>query len=66
MDQTVSRMRGPGAEAEPDSVHRSITEGHLDVHPTLNAIVVNYQMDAVVVSKYGEPMVADRKDCRKL
>lgn len=45
---------------------RAITEGQLDVHPTLSAIVVHYQMDAVVVSVYGEPMVADRKECRKL
>ena len=43
-----------------------MTEGQLDVHPTLNAIVVHYQMDAVVVSVYGDPMVAERKDCRKL
>jgi hypothetical protein len=46
--------------------HRAIIEGQLDVHPTLNAIVVHYQMDAVVVSVYGEPMVAETKECRKL
>ena len=45
---------------------RAITEGHLDVHPTLNAIVVHYQMDAVVVSVLGDPVVADTKEGRKL
>ena len=45
---------------------RRISEGPLDVHPTQSAIVVNYVVEAVVISEYGEPMVADRKECTKV
>ena len=38
----------------------------MDVHPTLNAVVVSYDMKTVILSDYGEPMVADVKDGRKV
>ena len=50
----------------PCLAYRCITEGQLDVHPTLNAIVVHYRMDAMVMNDYGELMVADTKECKKL
>lgn len=45
---------------------RRIIDGQLDVHPRENAIVVHYAVEAVVLSEYGELMVADRKECSKL
>ena len=46
--------------------NRRLIEGQLDVHPRQNAIVVHYEVEAVVLSEYGESMVADRKECKKL
>ena len=42
------------------------TEGKVDVHPTLNALVVSYDVETVLLSEYGEPMAADVKECRKV
>lgn len=45
---------------------RQIIEGALDVHPSKNAIVVYYSVDARVLSEHMETMVADMKQCRKM
>jgi hypothetical protein len=45
---------------------RRIIDGPLDVHPSRAAIVVHYEVEATVISEYGEPMVADRKQARKM
>ena len=45
---------------------RRIIDGPLDVHPSQPAIVVHYEVEATVISEYGEPMVADRKQARKM
>ena len=45
---------------------RRIIDGPLDVHPSRPAIVVHYEVEATVISEYGEPMVADRKQARKM
>ena len=45
---------------------RQIIEGALDVHPSKNAIVVHYSVDARVLSEQMETMVADMKQCRKM
>lgn len=45
---------------------RRIIDGPLDVHPSRPAIVVHYEVEATVISEYGEPMVADRKQAKKM
>ena len=45
---------------------RRIIDGPLDVHPSRPAIVVHYEVEATVISEYREPMVADRKQARKM
>lgn len=45
---------------------RRIIDGPLDIHPSRPAIVVHYEVEATVISEYGEPMVADRKQARKM
>ena len=45
---------------------RQIIDGPLDVHPSRPAIVVHYEVEATVISEYGEPMVADRKQAKKM
>jgi hypothetical protein len=46
------------------STNRKVKPGHIDVHPTENAIVVNYEVEAVVLVDSGEPMIGDRKRCQ--
>lgn len=40
--------------------------GPLDVHPSQDAIVVHYEVEAIVLNEYGEPAVADRKSAQKV
>ena len=45
---------------------RQIIEGPLDVHPSKNAIVIHYSVDARVLSEDLQTMGADLKQCRKM
>ena len=47
-------------------IYRRIIDQGLDIHPSRKAILVHYAVEAVVVSEYGEPMVADSKECVKM
>eukprot|EP00039_Didymoeca_costata_P013737 m.213474 g.213474 ORF g.213474 m.213474 type:complete len:782 (-) comp15860_c5_seq11:1677-4022(-) len=55
-------MDGAG---EARFLKRKVKAGHFDVHPTENAIVVNYEVEAVILSDYGEPMLGELKRCQK-
>ncbi|KXJ29546.1 Kinesin-associated protein 3 [Exaiptasia diaphana] len=45
---------------------RRVKGGSVDVHPTENAIVVNYEVEALILGEMGEPMVGERKECQKV
>ena len=47
---------------------RHIVDGPrpMDVHPSKPAIAVHYEIEAAVISEYGEPMAVDRKQARKM
>lgn len=45
---------------------RHVFVGALDVHPSLDAIVVHYDVEAIVLNEYGEPAVADKKSAQKV
>lgn len=45
---------------------RRTIDQELDIHPSRKAIVVHYAVEAMVVNEYGEPMVADCKECVKM
>lgn len=45
---------------------RRTIEQELDIHPSRKAIVVHYAVEAMVFDEYGEPMVADSKECVKM
>lgn len=36
-----------------------------DAHPTENAIVVNYEVEAIILGEMGEPMHGEAKRCQK-
>lgn len=40
---------------------RKIRSGNLDVHPTEKALVVNYDVEALILGELGDPMLGDRK-----
>ena len=49
----------------PLSVRR-VRSGGLDVHPTERALVVQYEVEATILGKMGDPMVGDRKEYQKM
>ena len=56
-------MSPPPFPPPPPRSH--IVEGPLDVHPSQSAIVAHYDVEAVVLSEFGEPMVMV-KNCNKM
>uniref|UniRef100_A0A672ZXP8 Kinesin-associated protein 3a n=1 Tax=Sphaeramia orbicularis TaxID=375764 RepID=A0A672ZXP8_9TELE len=38
----------------------------LDVHPSQNALVLQYQVEATVLGQLGDQVVAERKECQKI
>lgn len=38
----------------------------MDVHPTEKALVVNYDVEALILGELGDPMLGDRKECQKI
>ncbi|CAI8055975.1 Kinesin-associated protein 3 [Geodia barretti] len=47
-------------------IHRQAIDRGLDIHPSRKAIVVHYALEAVATNEFGEPVVADSKDCAKI
>ncbi|KAF7654529.1 hypothetical protein LDENG_00068530 [Lucifuga dentata] len=45
---------------------RKVTTGSLDVHPTENALVVHYEVEAAVLGESGGPMLGERKEGQKI
>lgn len=46
-------------------IKRRVKAGTIDVHPTEKALVVNYELEAIVVGDNEKPMLGDRKECQK-
>jgi len=45
---------------------RKIKGGTIDVHPSDNAIVVHYELEATILGELGDPMMGERKECQKV
>lgn len=45
---------------------RKIRSRSIDVHPTEKALVVNYELEALILGDLGDPLLGDRKDCQKI
>lgn len=45
---------------------RKVTAGNLDVHPTENALVVHYEMEASILGEGGGAMLGERKEGQKI
>nr|CAD7425413.1 unnamed protein product [Timema monikensis] len=47
-------------------VPRKIRSRSIDVHPTEKALVVNYELEALILGDLGDPLLGDRKECQKI
>lgn len=47
-------------------VYRKIIPGHIDVHPTDNALVVNYTVQATILGDDGAKVGGDKKKMEKM
>ncbi|XP_054284614.1 kinesin-associated protein 3 [Macrosteles quadrilineatus] len=47
-------------------IKRRVRSGSIDVHPTETALIVNYELEAIILGECGEPMVSEKKECQKI
>uniref|UniRef100_A0A1B6ETE2 Kinesin-associated protein 3 n=1 Tax=Cuerna arida TaxID=1464854 RepID=A0A1B6ETE2_9HEMI len=47
-------------------IKRRVRSGSIDVHPTESALIVNYELEAIILGECGEPMVSEKKECQKI
>ena len=59
-------LRFPTVLTEFLSSFRRVKGGSIDAHPTEKAIIVNYELEAVILGEMGEPMLGERKECQKV
>nr|CAD7453723.1 unnamed protein product [Timema tahoe] len=48
------------------NVSGKIRSRSIDVHPTEKALVVNYELEALILGDLGDPLLGDRKECQKI
>nr|CAD7203182.1 unnamed protein product [Timema douglasi] len=48
------------------NIFRKIRSRSIDVHPTEKALVVNYELEALILGDLGDPLLGDRKECQKI
>lgn len=47
-------------------IKKKVKTGTVDIHPTENCLVVNYEVEALILGDDGQPMIGDQKKCQKL
>lgn len=47
-------------------IKKKVKTGTVDIHPTENALVVNYEVEALILGDDKQPMIGDQKKCQKL
>ncbi|XP_067001097.1 kinesin-associated protein 3 isoform X2 [Anabrus simplex] len=45
---------------------RKIRSRSIDVHPTEQALVVTYELEALILGDLGDPLLGNRKECQKI
>ncbi|KAK7872396.1 hypothetical protein R5R35_007010 [Gryllus longicercus] len=45
---------------------RKIRSRSIDVHPTEKALVVTYELEALILGDLGDPLLGNRKECQKI
>lgn len=54
----------PAGEAR--YIKKKVKTGTVDIHPTDNCLIVNYEVEALILGDDGQPMIGDQKKCQKL
>lgn len=47
-------------------IKKKVKTGTVDIHPTENCLIVNYEVEALILGDDGQPMIGDQKKCQKL
>ncbi|KAM4654763.1 kinesin-associated protein 3 isoform 2-T2 [Amazona ochrocephala] len=45
---------------------RKVKGGNIDVHPSEKALVVHYEVEAMILGEMGDPVLGERKECQKI
>lgn len=53
-------------DGEARYLKRKVKAGRLDVHPTECAVVVHYEVEAMILGGMGDAMHGERKQCKKI
>lgn len=46
-------------------IKKRVKSGTIDVHPTEKALIVHYELEAIIIGENGKPMIGDKKECQK-
>ncbi|CAH1388476.1 unnamed protein product [Nezara viridula] len=47
-------------------IKRRVKSGAIDVHPTETALIVNYEVEAIILGEAENPVLSDKKNCQKI
>lgn len=47
-------------------IKRRVKSGSIDVHPTETALIVNYEVEAIILGESENPVLSDKKNCQKI
>uniref|UniRef100_A0A0A9WXQ8 Kinesin-associated protein 3 n=4 Tax=Lygus hesperus TaxID=30085 RepID=A0A0A9WXQ8_LYGHE len=62
-------MMTPTAMVQPEDakyIKRRLRCGSIDVHPTEPALILNYEVEATILSESENPVLSDKKQCQKI
>lgn len=45
---------------------RKVKGGNIDVHPSEKALIVHYEVEAMILGEMGDPVLGERKECQKM
>ncbi|XP_073988416.1 kinesin associated protein 3 [Rhodnius prolixus] len=47
-------------------IKRRVKSGSIDVHPNETALIVNYEVEAIILGEAENPVLSDKKNCQKI
>ncbi|KAK9510832.1 hypothetical protein O3M35_005532 [Rhynocoris fuscipes] len=62
-------MMTPTAIVQPEDakyIKRRVKSGSIDVHPNETALIVNYEVEAIILGESENPVLSDKKNCQKI
>ncbi|XP_014251703.1 kinesin-associated protein 3 isoform X2 [Cimex lectularius] len=62
-------MMTPTGIVQPEDakyIKRRVKSGAIDVHPSEPALIVNYEVEAIILGESENPVLSDKKECQKI